>query len=304
MGAKFSTEPLKNPVTNKDWSFDPEAGANPEVLHHFARFGILGFKELNLLLPHHERHIYRTIQLAKATNNKYIQLCDWQQRHRNRLWNADLFYQLAQAGLIINTKHAVPDYEPLAGSDFDHRAMSVRWMVSLYAGVKTDERKRLVEWPEIRARLSGRPAIEIDGKRINTDWRPFGFQDLKENHYQFSRGPEIDCGTEQFSYSHKKSSTIDNKLLAHAQVAEERLFHSVLGLPNDFVPFVTINEDRKETMKAHLAQFVKEGTISRRAASTIGFAVFPYYGSKEPFDTRAYTMPYERVGHPDFYFNA
>jgi hypothetical protein len=301
---KFSNAALKNPVTKKPWHFDPEKGTNPDVLHHFARFGMLGFKELNLLLPHHDRHIYRTIQLAKADNARFIKLSDWQERHKSQLWSTDLFYQLTPAGQIINTKHAVPDYEPLAGSDFDHRAMSVRWMVSLCAGVAADTRKRFIEWPEIRARLNGSPAIEVGGKRINTDWRPFGLQNISEDTFQFSRGPEIDCGTEQFSYSHKKSSTIDNKLLAHAAVAQQGLFNSELGLLNDFIPFVTVNADRKETMKAHLAQFVREGQISKRAASTIGFAVFPYYGSKEPLDTRAYTMPYERVGHHDFYFNA
>jgi hypothetical protein len=295
MGVKLSRAPLRNPK-GKDWVVDLDKGSGASILHNFARFGMLGHRELDLLYPLHDRTLYRTLQLLNATNNDYIKNVDWQVRHRNQMWSTDLFFDLTSKGRTENDKRNVPDFEPPAGSDFDHRAMSVRWAVSLYAGISSDPSRRLIEWPEIKGRLTPKtpPSVQLDDKQVRTDWTPFGIQ--AGEHYQFSRGPEIDCSTE----SHP---VIKRKLMFHARAAEERLYETQLGMPNDFIPFVTISERRKLSMMDDLAELIKDKTIKPKLASLFGFAVFPYFGSKEPLDTRAYTMRYERVGFPAFYFN-
>jgi hypothetical protein len=69
-------------------------GENPAILHSFARFGMLGAKELDLLHPLHDRSIYRSLQGLKASKPDadifpYIKLCDWQERHKHQMWSTD-----------------------------------------------------------------------------------------------------------------------------------------------------------------------------------------------------------------------
>src|SRR5436190_490525 len=111
MGVKFSRAPLKT-ANGTDWVVNLDKGAGAAILHDFARFGMLGFKDLDLLYPHHDRTLYRTLQLLSATNNDYITNVDWQARHRNQMWATDLFYELTDRGKLENDKRNIADYEP------------------------------------------------------------------------------------------------------------------------------------------------------------------------------------------------
>lgn len=295
MGLKFSYTPVKN-AKGGDWYLDLDRATNKTILTHFRRFGILGCKELDLLLSLHKSTIYQKLEKFRAQNNGYIDYVHYQKVRKSRLWSTDLFYELTDAGKLECEKRGIPNYEPPAGADFEHRAMSVRWAVSLYAGAAADTAVRQIEWPEIKARLSPKaiPSATVHNKQIRTDWTPTGFE--RGIGYQFSRGPEIDCGTE----SH---FVIRNKIITHSRIVEAGLHESQLGLLNDFIPFVTVSETRKQNILQDIADLISEGEIKKKHASLFGVSVFPYFGSKEPLDTRAYTTAYERVGFPDFFFN-
>lgn len=293
---KFTTTPLKNENGNPH-RIVVQRGSNVSFLQDFARFGMLGFKELNLLYDLHEDRIYKKLRAMRAENNKLISYNSWQLKHKHQHWATDLFYELADHGRLENEKRGVPDYNPPAGSDFEHRAMAVRWAVSFHAGVRADPRVRFEEWPEIRERaIHESPTIHLDDKHtVNTDWPPFGVV-FDDEHNNFTRGPEIDRNTE-------RGDKVDHKFLAHVQVFEQDLAYKQLDLPSDFIPWVTVSEARKQRLMRDLERLIATGKIKKRWAVRFCFAVFPDFGSPEPLDTRAYTMPYERVGYPDFHFN-
>src|ERR1700710_1619815 len=117
MGAKFSIEALPN-RNGEDWELDLRRGSTAAMLHNFARFGMLGATELILLHGLHDRHIYRTLQLLKAENAKYIKLTAYQDQRKNRMVSTPLYYELASNGRAFNEQRDIPDYEPLAGNDF------------------------------------------------------------------------------------------------------------------------------------------------------------------------------------------
>src|SRR5690242_1193423 len=120
MKSKFSTAPILNP-SGEPTEFNPKRGENAAILQNFARFGMLGQTELCVLHPLHPRWLYNVIAVAKADNNAYIKHVDWQQKRAKRMVaGVDLFFELATNGERFNETKSVPDYDPPAGSDFEH----------------------------------------------------------------------------------------------------------------------------------------------------------------------------------------
>lgn len=295
MSRQFSNEVIKSRHGAGPHFIYPKRGINLPLFENFARFGMMGSKEVSLLHDIPIDSAREKLRLLRAKNNSYIDYVDWQKRNKNRLMSTFHYYQLTEKGRLENEKRGIPEYEPPAGSDFEHRAYSVQWYASVIAGVKADQGAELIEWPEIRERCDHSPAIQLTEHHfVKTDWTPFGV--LHGDSHKFTRGPEMDRDTE-------RGAKIDNKFLAHAHIFENHLYEKQLSLPGDFIPFITVSERRKQRLMRDLEDLIADKKINRRYAALFGFAVFPDYDDSNPLDTRAYTMPYERVGYEPFFFN-
>lgn len=295
---------IQKDTRGKAWYIQPHLGRNPEFLHHYARFGMLSHRQLTLLTGLGATSIAEKQRALRAPNNRFIRTVEYQRRRAGQLWNPHKYDELDENGRLANEKRINEDGEPLiprydypAGSDFEHRGLSVDWAVSFYAGAVADPNVTLVEWPELRGTKYISPTIHLDDDHtVNTDWPPFGVV-FSDEHNNFTRGPEIDRNSE-------RGEKLDHKFISHNQVFQRDLAHEQLGLPSDFIPWVTISVHRKQRLMRDLVRLIETGKVAPEAKYAFGFAVFPDFGSPEPLDTRAYTMPYERVlGVPPYYFN-
>jgi hypothetical protein len=178
----------------------------------------------------------------------------------------------------------------------------------------------MITWTEILAsektpqttRNAGRPeripvTYEVRGERfgteVNADALPFGIErsSFGVRSFLFFPGIEADCGTEPIDASDGGRSSILKKFAAYRAIVSQGLHRVHFGFPNFFVPFVTTNKTRMESMMSLLRR-ITDGEGSK----SFLFKTFPAFTSfeKPPGPTgHMLTEPWHRVGYPDFLLN-
>ena len=116
--------------------------------------------------------------------------------------------------------------------------------------------------------------------------------------YLFFPGIEADCGTEPIEASDFERSPILRKFAAYRAAVDQDLHRTHFGFPNFFVPVVTTNTTRMESMMKLL-----ERMTAGRGSKTFLFTTFPVFNAFEkppPAGGHMLTRRWHRVGFEPF----
>ena len=134
---------------------------------------------------------------------------------------------------------------------------------------------------------------------VKHDWRPFGFTNRMSRRSQFFfPGIEFDRHTESLGSSDYNASTIQRHIQSARALASEDGYASHYGIPNAFIPWVTISEARMHSIMREV-----EKATGGRGSKRFLFKTIPDFSSFESFppaDGAMLTTPWKRVGYPDF----
>jgi hypothetical protein len=223
-----------------------------------------------------------------------------------------MIYELDDKGRQALTDRGLPHLPKKYHRNFAHELMACRIMLSFELGARTNTHVRLIQWPEIIAKMP--PAaqnaeepnaipVTFDShgktysKSIKADWKPFGIERTEgsKSLYCFFPGIEADTGTEPIESAEFRSD-ISQKFNAYLAVCRDQIYRSHYGFPAQgfFIPFVTGSKSRME----HMMELLQKLTNGRGHPSFI-FKTFPPITSfeKPPAPSgRMLTEPWLRVG--------
>lgn len=253
----------------------------------------------------------KRINLLSRRPNSFID-----RPHQQRIADANyrrLVYELDERGRAALADLGIPHVPKKYHRNFAHELMACRIMFSFAVGVREHNHVRLIEWPEILAKLP--PAtlnleqpnhipvtIHMHGQNhdlnLGADWKPFGIERQADGKpfYRFFPGIEADTGTEPIEAGAYRSD-IHRKMLAYLKICNERIYHSHFGFPGGFfVPFITGSRARME----HMTELLKKLTDGQGHPSFL-FKTFPPFTSFEkppPPSGQMLAEPWLRVGSP------
>jgi hypothetical protein len=266
-----------------------------DYIHAFVG-GHLGWLKNRLTDLRHEGYLDCNLSQFKTANARY----------------RPLVYELGSKGRSVLTEHGIPlrTFDFLTGP-FAHDLMSCQAVSSLELGC--DPSLRFITPDEILTKAPGKALahpfkyrVEVSWKgerheihNFSPDWEAFGFaKTLRDGtkRYNFVAGYETDAHTETLRPSELYHSSILKKILAYKKLAAEERFNEQLGVLNNLILILTVNE----THKRNIMELVKEVCGD---TPIFLFKTIPNFSSfeKSPPPTPALlTEPWQRVGYPDF----
>jgi hypothetical protein len=226
-----------------------------------------------------------------------------------------LVYELDERGSRVLKECGLSFLPKSYHRNFAHELMVSQIMASFELGTREMANVRLITWPQILA-SPNTPAGTRDSPtaasipitfsfaderysvNVNADGRPFGIERIVggSRTYLFFPGIEADCATEPIDTSGFERSSIAKKLCAYIAIAEQGVYRSHFGFPNFFVPLITTNKARMESMMKLL-----DGMTGGRGSKMFLFKTFPSFTSAEKPpapDGHMLTLPWQRVGFP------
>jgi hypothetical protein len=134
---------------------------------------------------------------------------------------------------------------------------------------------------------------------VKHDGKPFGFTNPEQPKAQiFFPGIEFDRHTESRASSDYSATTIQKKIQEIRAIAAQDGYATHYGIPNTFVPFVTISQARMRSIMDDVEKATKgKGSQMFLFKSIPDFASFESF---PPADGSMLTTPWKRVGFPDF----
>jgi len=147
---------------------------------------------------------------------------------------------------------------------------------------------------EVRGQLRHKPLETF----VKHDDKPFGFTSRADPKAQmFFGGVEFDRHTESLESQDYSATTISKKVQAIEAVAKNDRYFTHYGIPNTFIPWVTISEGRM-----HSLMRVVENVVGKKGSKRHLFTHIPDFASFESFppaDGSMLTRNWKRVGFPD-----
>jgi hypothetical protein len=304
------------------WSRDPErndAGKpkaiqltkrDIEIFKLLVRFPYLPIDDIHAFVGGSLINLTRRLGLLSRRPNLYLN-----RPHQQRLADANyrrLIYELdergrttlADLGLLLSPK--------TCRRNFAHELMACRIMFSFELGARQCTHVRLIQWPEIVAKLPPATLKQEQPNHIPTtitmhgehhpitvvpDWKPFGIERKIEGKtfYCFFPGIEADTGTEPIEAGAYRSD-IHRKLLGYLEICKQRTYQSHFGFPPQgfFIAFITGSHSRME----HMMELLRKLTDGNGHPSFL-FQTFPPLTSFEkppPPSGRMLTEEWQRVG--------
>jgi Replication-relaxation len=283
-----------------------------EILKLLARFSYLPLDDIRAWVGGSEVNLRRRLGLLSRRPNLYLNRPEQQ-----RLADANyrkMVYELDERGRLYLADHGLPQPPRKYHRNFAHELMACRIMFSFELGVREQKHVRLIQWPEIVAKLPPETAkleyqnhipvtitMHNEQHKLNViaDWKPFGIErqiDGKSS-YCFFPGIEADTGTEPIEAGGYRSD-IHRKMLAYLEICDSKIYQSHLGLPPKgfFIPFITGSHSRM----LHMMELLKKLTKGEGHPSFL-FKTFPPLTSfeKPPAPSgRMLTEAWHRVGSP------
>lgn len=133
--------------------------------------------------------------------------------------------------------------------------------------------------------------------QIKHDWLPMGFVNRANPGAQiFFPGIEYDRHTESLESEDYSTITIEKKVQAVEAFAAQDGYFDRYGIPNTFVPWVTISEQRMRSIM-RVVEKITKGSKRHLFTYTSDFASFE---SLPPANGSMLTRDWKRVGHEDF----
>jgi hypothetical protein len=262
--------------------------------------------------------IARRLNLLSRKPNGYLAK-PHQQRDSADANYRRLIYELDARGSHVLAERGLPCLAKSYHRNFAHELMVGRIMASIELGVRADHSLRLITWPEILAsdntpvgtRASPTPASlpvtfslndQVVSVNLTADARPFGIERVRDGQrtYLFFPGIEADCATEPIEASDFERSSILKKFSAYRAAVSQDLHRSHFGFPNFFVPFITTNTTRMESMMKLLDRMT-----AGRGSKMFLFTTFPAFNSFDkppPAGGHMLTRRWLRVGFEPFSF--
>jgi hypothetical protein len=225
-----------------------------------------------------------------------------------------MVYQLDDRGRQILRDLGFPFLPKRYHHNFVHELMACRIMFSFELGARKLDHVRLIQWPEIFAKMPEATQNKDEPNRIpvsvtfrdqehNTeltpDWRPFGIERKQDGRSMFSFFPgiEADTGTEPLEAGSNRSD-IAGKFAAYLAAIQQNIHCSHFGFParGFFVPFITGSPARMQ----HMMDLLRKLTDAARHPAFL-FKSFPPFNAfqKPPAPSGdMLIMPWARVGFP------
>jgi hypothetical protein len=310
----------RDPARNGDGS---EVAVHPtdrdiEVFKLLARFRYLPADYIHAFVGGNGKALGRRLNLLSRKPNLYLARPP-QQRHSAAANHRPLIYTLDERGSRALPERGLPLPPRTTVRNFAHELMVAQVTASIELGTKENGSVRVITWSEIlesdktpkATRDSATPSLRVAyslnshtcTSEITADAFPFGLERVNDagRTYLFFPGIEADCGTEPIDSRDSHRSSIAKKFAAYMAVAEQALYRSHFGFPNFFVPFITTNVRRMQSMM-QLLERATEG----RGSKMFLFKTFPLFTSaaKPPLPTgHVLTEPWSRVGFAPFHLD-
>jgi hypothetical protein len=255
--------------------------------------------------------------LRNLTGAGYLDRPKQQRQHCNANYRP-LVYALGERGFHALRERGIECERPRARRNFAHELMTGELIASFELGAR-EAGVRLITWSDILksenlpelTRRSAKPfhmpvTLVADGTRremhIAADGQPFGIErtDNGRKLYFFCPGVEADCGTEPVDTSDFERSSIYKKLVLYEAIHADGIHRSHFGFPNFYVPMITTNKARVQSMMDLLRRIAGGG-----GSKIFLFKTFPAFTSfeKPPAPSgRMLTEDWQRVGYPPFNF--
>jgi hypothetical protein len=133
---------------------------------------------------------------------------------------------------------------------------------------------------------------------VKHDRMPFGFINASNPKAQmFFPGVEFDRATESLESEDYAATVISKKVQAIEALAKEDGYYAHFGIPNAFIPWVTINEARMRSLM-RIVEKVTKGNGSKRHLFT-HMPDFASFDAFPPADGSMLTRNWKRVGFDD-----
>jgi hypothetical protein len=305
----------RDPVRNDDGS---EVAAYPTdrdvaIFQLLARFRYLPSDYIHAFVGGNAKALGRRLNLLCRKPNLYLARPQ-QQRQSAAANHRPLIYALDERGSRTLRERGLPLPPSTPVRNFAHELMVAQVTASIELGTKENGSVRVITWSEIlesektpkATRDSATPSLRVAysfnahtcTSEITADAFPFGLERVNDDGrtYLFFPGIEADCGTEPIDPRDSHRSSIAKKFAAYMAVAEQTLHRTHFGFPNFFVPLITTNARRMQSMM-QLLDRVTDG----RGSKMFLFKVFPSFTSAEkpPIPNgHMLTEPWQRVGFP------
>jgi hypothetical protein len=310
----------RDPVRNDDGS---EVAAHPTdrdiaIFQLLARFRYLPSDYIHAFVGGNAKAVGRRLNLLCRKPNLYLARPQ-QQRQSAAANHRPLIYALDVRGSRALRERGLLLPQSTSVRNFVHELMVAQVTASIELGTKENPSVRVITWSEIlesektpkATRDSATPSFRVaysfnshtSTSEITADAFPFGLERVNDagRIYLFFPGIEADCGTEPIDPRDSQRSSIAKKFAAYMAVAQQALYRSHFGFPNFFVPFITTNVCRMQSMM-QLLERVTEG----RGSKMFLFKTFPLFTSaaKPPLPTgHMLTEPWSRVGFAPFHLD-
>lgn len=255
------------PYVNKDGKVHPFVLTENDlvILKTLARYPYLNLEWLAALTDRRFTGVRARVRLLKQFG--YLKVADAQAATREaRIKNIAVKRCLELATKGIKTlKPLGIDVAEKTTNILEHQAMASQIMASFELGAKNG--LRVIHWPEIMdlpetpTELRDNPhpftfkrvAYSYRGDPHTKDVRPDGaafgieYDDGQHLHQYFFPGIEADNGTEPIEAAQWGRTSIERKFCEYAEVAETRRYHTQLGFPHLYIPFVFNEASRMRT---------------------------------------------------------
>ena len=134
---------------------------------------------------------------------------------------------------------------------------------------------------------------------VKHDWKPFGFTSRANTKAQvFFPGIEFDRHTESLDRADYNAASIQRHIQSARALAAEDGYSTHYGIPNAFVPWVTISDARMRSIMNEV-----EKATGGKGSKMFLFKSIPDFSAFETFppaDGAMLATPWQRVGFPDF----
>jgi hypothetical protein len=315
---------------NSRWSRDPILnGGTPvaacitdrdvEIFKLLSRYRYLPSDDIHAFVSGGLVHLTRRLDLLQRKPNSYLNR-PHQQRENAEANHRRLIYELDERGALVLRDCGLPIPSRSYHRNFAHELMVCRITASIELGIRADSALRLITWPEILAsdrtpqatRIASQPeripvTFEVHREKyranVTADAMPFGIErsEAGGRSFLFFPGIEADCATEPLDTNDAERSSIYRKFVTYRAIVFQDIHRTHFGFPNFFVPFITTNKARMESMMKLLNR-ITEG----KGSKSFLFKTFPAFTSfeKPPASTgHVLTEPWRRVGYPDIFLN-
>jgi Replication-relaxation len=315
---------------NSRWSRDPILNdgtpvaacitdRDVEIFKLLSRYRYLPSDDIHAFVGGGLVHLTRRLDLLQRKPNAYLNR-PHQQRENAEANHRRLIYELDERGSRVLRDRGLPIPSRSYHRNFAHELMVCRITASIELGIRADSTLRLITWTEILAsdrtpqatRIASQPeripvTYEVRNERcraeVSADAVPFGIErsDSGSRSFLFFPGIEADCASEPVDTNDVDRSSIYKKFAAYRAIVSQDIHRAHFGFPNFFVPFITTNKARMESMMKLLNRI----TDSKGSKSFL-FKTFPAFTSfeKPPASGgHVLTEPWQRVGFPDLYLS-